>query len=427
MNSSLLDYILWRGDLSFEQCEFGEIDASILAHLAYEHIEGLVSSSFSQGITLADLAENFKKTANLRERTSMGYGINPKTPEILYKCGESRRFGGIKVCGLCENLSEEKNEQFAAMTFVIDKTAVIVFRGTDDTVTGWCEDLLLAKNPVLPSHTDGLNYFNKAAAFFKKNLIILGHSKGGTVAVYCAVKTSAAVQKRILAVYNMDGPGWPKDFYKTDEYKKVENRILSVYPESDIVGKVFYPTAKYKIIKSDGVGIQQHDMLNWHCEGNFLCEAEDYTEDSKIFFKSVNEWYENVSEPSRQRFIDTLIEIYRASGYKNNFDLMNNKINATKNMLAEYNKLDKETKAVVKKVLSTLGKVLVSELPIFNFFREDFIKLSAKKGVEKIAQIVKEIKMQGTENLPDSENSKLCLPDNTNNDDEKSSQNNCGE
>ena len=87
MESSQLHYLEWRGDLSFKASPFNLVDAAILAHLAYEHIEGLVSSTFKEQITIHQLAEDFKSSHNHSERIQMGFGINPKTPEILYAAG----------------------------------------------------------------------------------------------------------------------------------------------------------------------------------------------------------------------------------------------------------------------------------------------------------------------------------------------------
>jgi len=397
MNSNHLHYLEWRGDIPFSASPFNLVDASILCHLAYEHLEGLVSSSFKEQITIRQLSEDFLNSHNHSERIQMGFGINPKTPELLYAAGKSLRFGDVKICGLQEILSEEKCEQFAGMTFVIGNTAYITFRGTDDTVIGWCEDLLLGKSPILPSHIDGVEYCNKAAEYFKKDLVVLGHSKGGTVAVYAGTYTSPKVQKRIKAVYNLDGPGWYPDFYETENFKRIEDKVLSIYPECDIVGKVFYPNSNYIIIKAEGKGFDQHDMFNWQCIGPNHVPGEDYTEESKVFFKKVNEWYETVEEAKRIKFIETLADIYRGVGFKNNYDLNKNRVTATKNALSEFNKLDKETKDGIHEVLSVLRKVMINDVPMFMFLSEskefvseelpNQIKENAKKVVEKVQKV----------------------------------------
>ena len=40
--ANIMDYMDWRGDLSFEADEFNEVDNLILAQLAYVDFEGIV-------------------------------------------------------------------------------------------------------------------------------------------------------------------------------------------------------------------------------------------------------------------------------------------------------------------------------------------------------------------------------------------------
>ncbi len=63
--------------------------------------------------------------------------------DILEACGYSERFGNIVVSDYEDYVDQEKNGQFAAMTFHInEEEAVIAFRGTDETIVGWKEDFI---------------------------------------------------------------------------------------------------------------------------------------------------------------------------------------------------------------------------------------------------------------------------------------------
>ena len=46
----LLDYIRWRGDLSFEQCPFNPIDAAVFTQLIMLDLEGIADND--KGITI---------------------------------------------------------------------------------------------------------------------------------------------------------------------------------------------------------------------------------------------------------------------------------------------------------------------------------------------------------------------------------------
>ena len=48
--ANILDYISWRGDISFSASPFNEVDALILCQLSYIPLEGIVSESFKEYI-----------------------------------------------------------------------------------------------------------------------------------------------------------------------------------------------------------------------------------------------------------------------------------------------------------------------------------------------------------------------------------------
>ena len=49
---NIIDYIDWRGDLTFKQSSFNEIDAVIFTQIAYIDFSGIVSSEFNESISL---------------------------------------------------------------------------------------------------------------------------------------------------------------------------------------------------------------------------------------------------------------------------------------------------------------------------------------------------------------------------------------
>ena len=58
--ANIVEYLNWRGDLSFEQSPLNEIDGLILANLSYVPFETIVSSPWEeQSITLQEASELF--------------------------------------------------------------------------------------------------------------------------------------------------------------------------------------------------------------------------------------------------------------------------------------------------------------------------------------------------------------------------------
>ena len=369
MNGNIIDYIEWRGDLSFEQCPLNNVDAEIFAHLSYNKIEGLLDDSFSNQITIKELQKKFLAAEDYEERIQMGAMLNPDTPKLLAACASSERFGNIKICGLKSVLDFQKDEQFAAVTFLIGKSAIIVFRGTDDYVVGWREDFNIAFMEQIPGQKDAQAYLEAAGSFFKKDLYVAGHSKGGNLALYAASTVDKKLQKRIMGVYNLDGPGFNKEFFSSEGYLRIKDCVTSIYPACDIVGMLFNHDSNYQIIKSKGTGVLQHDGLLWQDCGNDFVPCSEFTSDSKIFEKAFNEWCDNLTVEDKKHFVDGVFDVFEASGYPTLYEISKNSIKASKNMIETYAKLDSETKSEVKRIFGAFMHVVKKELPIFNFMK----------------------------------------------------------
>ena len=85
-----------------------------------------------------------KKADDLKDRKKIGYLINRNTTDLLFKAGDSVRFGSVQICGYKNVYNEENAEQFAAFTFFADKKMIVSYRGTDDSIVGWKEDFNIA-------------------------------------------------------------------------------------------------------------------------------------------------------------------------------------------------------------------------------------------------------------------------------------------
>ena len=60
-----------------------------------------------------------------------------------------------------------------------------------------------------------MRYLEAVALRLPKRLIVGGHSKGGNLALYAALRAKPAVQERIERVYTHDGPGFKAGTVKT--------------------------------------------------------------------------------------------------------------------------------------------------------------------------------------------------------------------
>ena len=54
--NTILDYIEWRGDLSFASNQLNEVDSLIFCQLSYIDFSSIISESFDKAITLKEAA-----------------------------------------------------------------------------------------------------------------------------------------------------------------------------------------------------------------------------------------------------------------------------------------------------------------------------------------------------------------------------------
>ncbi len=367
--ANLFDYIDWRGDLPFEQVPLNQIDALMFAHITYSLFDGLVSDDFKQTMTLADLAEKLKNAPDFEARTHVGYLINSKTTELLFRCAESARFKDVKISGMRVIFDQVKREQFAAVLYTFGDTKIVSYRGTDDTLLGWEEDFNLAYLDEIPAQVDALAYFKDAAQAFDGNFIIVGHSKGGNLAVNTAVRCGEDLQKRISMVYNFDGPGFSKEFFTSDKYKAVEKRISSVYPEFSVVGMLFNHPKKYQIIDSTEKAVMQHDALSWQIIGAEFVQKKRFNSGSTIFNKGLNQWVEGLEKDKRKVFVNALFDVIKASGVETIEEMQKNVLPCSAKMISAYAALDKPTKKEVRQILGLFKESMESALPVIKLIK----------------------------------------------------------
>lgn len=135
--ANVLDYLQWRGDLRLEEISLNEVDAMILARISYIPFDGIVSENFNKSITLKNAAELFLEQEDCAEKILWYADL-----EFLAMLKESERFGNMELSGYVNQVDAELQKQFCAVTVKMkEKTYYVSYRGTDNTLVGWKEDL----------------------------------------------------------------------------------------------------------------------------------------------------------------------------------------------------------------------------------------------------------------------------------------------
>ena len=167
--ADIFDYISWRGDLTFEQDGFNELDALVLSRLSYLPFDGAVSSCLFDEITLEQAAMRVFATDDYEKNILWKGDV-----DLLKATAESKRFGKILVSGYVNEVESDVSMQFSAITFeFLKKNYFISYRGTDFSLVGWQEDFNMFFTFPLPSQKKALDYFEKAVRMLNGKFILI--------------------------------------------------------------------------------------------------------------------------------------------------------------------------------------------------------------------------------------------------------------
>ena len=354
--ANIMDYLDWRGDLPLSAAPFNEVDGLILAELSFIDFEGIVPPpEVGNGVPLRDAAGTYFARHNGQE-ISMGVLVPSRIPDLMCRMAHSARFGTMRLNGYCERTDDAHEQQFAALTVELGDGSIFVsYRGTDDTIVGWKEDLNMGYMEVIPSQTRALEYLGRVARQYPDAALrIGGHSKGGNLSVYAAVHTPAAVQERIVQVYNNDGPGFIRSLAGTPEHARVAARIRTVVPQSSVVGQLLEHEENVQVVCSDADGVMQHDGFSWQVLGDHFVHLDGFSREGKVIDETIEAWEAALSPRQREVFADALYEVLTASGAKTLSELNGDKLKSAVTILKTYSNLDRPTRQALSGALRLL-------------------------------------------------------------------------
>ena len=261
--ADLFDYLLWRGDLSMDAVPPNAVDTLILSELSYIHFEGLVPGDFLHPVPLKVAAEAFAALPDREDRDRVR-----QDGALLAACAQAPRFADLKLCFYRSELLPQLQSQFAAVTWLLPGgAAVITYRGTDLTITGWKEDFNMSFQPQVPAQEKALWYLEAFARVHAGPIRLAGHSKGGNLAVYAAAKAQPELQERILSVHNHDGPGFHSAMLRDPGYQAILPRVRTFVPQSSVVGMLLEHEEPYTVVKSRQLSLLQHEPFSWEVLG----------------------------------------------------------------------------------------------------------------------------------------------------------------
>lgn len=368
--ANFIDYCKYYGDKDFTEVPFNDVDALILAELSYLNFSEVISS-------LPNTIENISKVYfNIvtNDKIKNKLNVYKYAHNLFGNVKNTFRFKNIKMTNYSRIVDTEK--QFGAITFEYEDWIYISYEGTNEYMSGWREDFDLSNKFPVPSQTLAIEYLNKEAKKHKK-IYLGGHSKGGNLAVAAAMETTDNIKKRIVTVYDFDGPGMRLKEYSSKRYHQLLPKIKKFTPEVSIIGMLLYSTPDYFVVQSNMKGILQHHATSWQCFGSYFVPATQ-SESSLNFSTATKEFIRDNSEEDIREFVAAIFEILKKSNITTTETVTLKKIATCINLVREL-----PAKSKTKEKLIQLFNILLSVYMPNNLKKEKTPKKETKKTTEK--------------------------------------------
>ena len=347
--ANMLDYLVWRGDIPLSVVPWGGVDGLICAQFSYLDFHG---GQNTKGWTLEEL----NRIDALQEGTSNSFAGRKA---VFQKMAESARFSETRMHHAIALTDPEIEMQFSAMCLDLpDGTTCVAFRGTDNTIVGWREDFNMAYQTRVPAQEAATLYLTRAAGLSDRPLRIVGHSKGGNLAVYASACVSKKIQKRIESIWSYDGPGMNREMSQTEGFGRIRERIHSYVPQTSIIGMLMDYYEPYTVVHSTASGISQHDPMTWQIYGPQFVTLPNVDQTAKVTRDTLHNWLQNSTPEQRADFVDVLFRLVDTTKATRMSDLTGEKFRSLLTMVGNRKEVNPEARRVFNRLMAqavTLG------------------------------------------------------------------------
>lgn len=353
--ANMMDYLDWRGDLPLEADGFNEVDNLLLAQIVYVDLDGIVPGRDSGAdIRLAEASEIYWKQ-HTKEEILARVSMTRAAPFVMKKMAKTKRFADIRLSKYVNDISDEEQSQFSVVCVTLqDESLYVAFSGTDNTIVGWRENFNMGYLSETPGQLKAVAYLNEIVGEQHRVVRVGGHSKGGNLSVYAAVKCDPQVQEKIVAVYSNDGPGFKRDIIESEAYQAMLPRIKTILPESSIVGMLLEHQEVYEVVRSSHSGIQQHDATSWEVLGKSFVYVEHVAAESVMLDETMKAWIYQLDGKEREQIVEMIFSMLDEANIKTVDDFYRSKWKAIQELMKAKNKLPAETQKLFSKALKLL-------------------------------------------------------------------------
>jgi hypothetical protein len=319
--SGTLDYLRWRGDLTFKEKPFNSVDASLFSSLIYLPVD-----KSAKGHTLAEVAEK------LRVLPSFQVQMHDETGAQIWLLPKSPRLGNVEILNWTNRLEKDPYPlQFTAATFRLNaNTILIVYRGTDSSIIGWNEDMTMNYMPKIYGQDVATDYLREMAEEFPNDKIYLtGHSKGGNYAEYVLSVVEPELQDRIIKAISFDGPGFFGEVWRSPGFVRALPKMKTYLPEGSIIGAMLDHPERVLITKSNASMVQQHDPRRWSVGRDSFVLADGLTSGARSLRHSLIDFNHTIPDIQRGELWDTMFQSFEELNITDVFQITAHKLLGT--------------------------------------------------------------------------------------------------
>ena len=174
--------------------------------------------------------------------------------------------------------------------------------------------------------------------------------------MYAAAFCEPEYKERIVQVYNNDGPGFREEIIQSPEFQEILPKILTVAPQSSIIGQLLSNPAEQHVIHSTAKGILQHDAMTWEAEKDSLVSSE-LDELSEYTKTTLGSWLESMDDETRESLCTTAFSLIESTKSETFIEFSGNLMKNMETIWKEMGKLPEDKK---KEIMNALSKLIES-------------------------------------------------------------------
>lgn len=349
---TILDYLKEYGHYSLAEKPFNDVDSLVISQFSYLKFDGIVPGPREARcpVRIQEIAahpdyDHLYADERYRKDNTVLF------TEIL----NSRRFGSMRLWNYVNQIEPERESQFSAVVCGLSEgLTYVVFRGTDENIVGWKEDLNLAFSEPVPGQMCSVPYLEQASETIQGSFYVGGHSKGGNLAVYAAMHCAPEVRDRIARIYNHDGPGFRPEVKRGGAWQEIEPRIHKTVPRSSLVGMLLYTDGVYQVVESKTLGLAQHNPYTWLVKDGGFRIADQIRPGRRFVDQALNKWILSLDQEQMRVFVDTLYRVVQASETDNLIDFTAHWFQSIHRIGKAVGEVDEETANMLFRIMRAL-------------------------------------------------------------------------